>query len=149
MNGSLSKSRYPVPLDAVRRDLDRWFDQFFSPAAGRANGGDEAWRAPAALWEDTDNFYVEVEVPGVNSDDVDVTYEKGVLQVTAERQAPGAERKYWHHDRYYGTLQFQLRLPDTIDGENIQAELKHGVLHLTLAKRPEAQPKKITVKAAE
>ena len=149
MNGQLSNARYSLPLEAVHRDLNRWFDQFFSPSSGRFNGGEESWRAPAALWEDNDNFHLEVEVPGVTNDGIDVTFEKGVLQVKAERNAPEGDRKYWHHDRYYGTLQFQLRLPDTVDGENVQAELTHGVLHLTLAKRPEAQPKKITVKAAE
>lgn len=145
MNLALTKSRYP--FDTVRSDLDRWFDQFF--ATGRTNGGEQGWRAPAALWEDNDTFHVEVEVPGVTIENIDVTFDKGVLQVSAERKEPEGERKYWHHDRMYGKLQFQLRLPDMIDGENIQAELKQGVLHLTLAKRPEAQPKKISVKAAE
>jgi HSP20 family protein len=136
-------------LEAVRRDLDRWFDQFFSPS-GTVNGGQEQpWHAPAALWEDNDNFHLEVDLPGVNSEDVDVTFEKGALLVTAERTPPQEERKYWHHDRNYGKLQFNLRLPESVDGENIDAQLRNGVLHLTFAKRPEAQPKKISVKAAE
>lgn len=148
MNSLTRQSRYPASLDAMRRDLDRWFDQFFSPAGPR-NGGEEAWRAPAALWEDKDYFHLEVDLPGVAGEDVDVTYENGILQVTAERKAPPEERSYWHHDRQYGKLQFNLRLPDSVDGENIDAQLKQGVLHVTLTKRPELQPKKITVKATD
>jgi HSP20 family protein len=148
MASLVTRSRYPLPFEAVRRDLDRWFEQFFSPST--ANGGQEqAWHAPAALWEDSDNYHLEVDLPGVQNQDVDVTFEKGALLVTAERKVPEEERKYWHHDRNYGKLQFKLQMPETVDGEKIDAQLKNGVLHLTFAKRPEAQPKKISVKATE
>lgn len=145
---TLSNTRYPLPFSSVRGDLDRWFDQFFGP--GQVSGKESSnWHAPAALWEDEDNYYVELELPGVANEDIDITYEKGALIVSAERKSPESERKYWHHSRRYGKAQFSLQLPDTVDGEKIDAELCQGVLHLTLAKRPEAQPKKITVKAAE
>lgn len=146
---TLSNSRYNVPLNTLRDEMDRWFDQFFNPAA-KSNGGEgNTWQAPASLWEDQDNFHIELELPGVSNDDIDITYEKNALVVTAERKAPEEQRKYWHHSRRYGTSRFSLQLPDSVDGEKIDAALNRGVLHLTLAKRPEAQPKKITVKAAE
>ena len=144
---TLSTNRYHVPLQSARGELENWFEQFFSPAL--KNSGETAgWRAPAALWEDEDNYHVELELPGVTNDDIEITYEKGALVVTANRKGPQAERKYWHHSRSYGESRFSLQLPDTVDGEKIEAELKHGVLHLTLAKRPEAQPKKISVKVS-
>lgn len=146
---TLSTPRYNLPIHTVGNNLDRWFDQFFTPALKSAERGEESWRAGAALWEDEDNFHLELEVPGVTNDDVEITYEKGSLVVTADRKAPEEERKYWHHSRNYGKSRFSVQLPDTVDGDKIDAELKQGVLHLTLAKRPEAQPKKITVKAAE
>ena len=146
---TLCTPRQHVPLRSVRGDLDRWFDQFFGPAA-KANGEDgNAWYAPSAIWEDEDNYHVELELPGVSSDGVEITYEKGTLVVSAERQAPEQDRKYWHHSRRYGKSRFNLQLPDTVDGEQIDAELRQGILHLTLAKRPEAQPKKITVKTSD
>ena len=146
---TLCTPRNQNSLGGVRGDLDRWFDQFFGPAA-KANGENgNAWYAPAAIWEDQDNYHVELELPGVANDDIEITYEKGGLVVNAERAAPQEERKYWHHSRRYGKSRFNMQLPDTVDGEKIEAELRHGVLHLTLAKRPEAQPKKITVKTAE
>lgn len=145
----LLKSRYPLPFEGVRSDLDRWFDQFFSPERNVRNGGEQTWQAPASLWEDEDFFYLELEVPGVPQDDVHVTFEKGNLLVAAERHVPEGDRKYWHNDRSYGKLQMSVRIPDSVDGESIDAELKHGVLRLKLAKRPEAQPKKIAVKVTE
>ena len=114
-----------------------------------AGDGGESWRAPAALWEDEDSFHLELEVPGVANDDIEITYEKGKLVVSAQRKSPDADRKYWHHNRSYGQSRFRLQLPDTVDGEKIEAQLKQGVLQLTLAKIPEAQPKKIAVKTAE
>ena len=146
---TLCTPRYQLPLRTVRGDLDRWFDQFFGPAASAKGEEGNAWHAPAAIWEDEDNYHVELELPGVSNDGVEITYEKGALVVTAERLAPEQDRKYWHHSRRYGKSRLSLQLPDTVDGEKIDAELRQGVLHLTLAKSPEAQPKKITVKSAD
>ena len=146
MTSFITKSRYPTSLHDVRQDLDRWFDHFFTPAG---EAPIETRRAPAALWEDENHFRVEVELPGVLGDDIDVTFEKGVLLVTAEHKSPEEDRKVRHNDRYYGKYQLRLRLPDSVDGENVDAELKNGILHLALAKLPEAQPKKITVKTTE
>ena len=146
---TLCTPRQHVPLRSVRGDLDRWFDQFFGPAAKANDEDGNAWYAPSAIWEDEDNYHVELELPGVSSDGVEITYEKGALAVSAERLAPEQDRKYWHHSRRYGKSRFNLQLPDTVDGEQIDAELRQGVLHLTLAKRPEAQPKKITVKTSD
>ena len=145
---TLCTPRYQLPFHAVRGDLDRWFDQFFGAENAKGEDGN-AWRAPAALWEDEDNYHVELELPGVTHEGLDITFEKGTLVVNAERKAPEEERRYWHHSRQYGKARFSLQLPDTVDGEKIDANLQHGVLHLTLAKRPEAQPKKITVKVAD
>ena len=145
---TLCTPRYQVPFQAVRGDLDRWFDQFFGPGKANAEDGN-AWYAPASLWEDEDNYHIELELPGVTNDNIDITFEKGALVVSAQRAAPEEERKYWHHSRRYGKSRFSLQLPDSVDGDKIDAQLQHGVLHLTLAKRPEAQPKKITVKVSD
>ena len=146
---TLSKSRYHFPFQTASGDLDRWFDQFFRPALKPANGEGDTWHAPASVWEDEDHYHIEVELPGIANDDVEITYEKGALIVAAERKAPEEQRKFWHQSRRYGKSRFSLQLPDTVDGEKIDAELRLGVLHLTLAKRPEAQPKKIAVKSSE
>ena len=77
---------------------------------------------------------------------VHATLEKNVLRVAATRTAPAGERKYWHEERAYGQLERHFTLPETVDPDGIEALLEDGVLHLTLAKKPEAQPKKIEVK---
>ena len=146
---TLCTPRHQLPFSTVRGDLDQWFDHFFGGNPKGSGENANAWNAPAALWEDEDNYHVELELPGVSTENVDITFEKGALVISAERPAPAEERKYWHHSRRYGKTRVSLQLPDTVDGEKIDAELQQGVLHLTLAKRPEAQPKKISIKAAE
>ncbi len=124
--------------------LDHLLNDFFRPPSAETS----AWHAPTSIWEAEDHFSVEVELPGVHNDDIDVTVEKGVLRVTAERKPPEDERTYLHLERRHGKLERTISLPDTVDAGAVEAELKDGILHVRLAKKPETQPKKISVKSA-
>jgi len=104
------------------------------------------WRAPASIWEADNMFHIEVDAPGVLKDNVELTFDKGVLQITLERKAPDGERTNWHNERGYGKVSRSVSLPDTVDPNTISAELANGVLHVTVQKLPEAQPKKIDVR---
>jgi HSP20 family protein len=106
------------------------------------------WRAPTTIWEADGAFHIEVDAPGVAKENVELTFDKGTLQVTLERKAPEGERTNWHNERGYGRVSRSVALPDTVDPESIAAELTNGVLHVTIAKRPEAQPKKIDVRVS-
>jgi HSP20 family protein len=123
--------------------MDQVFEHFFGNANGERSG---QVLAPASLWEEQGRWCVEVDLPGVQLDDIDVTLEKNALRVSANRKPPQEERKFWHQERAYGVIQRQITLPETVDPERIEAELKDGVLRLSLAKRPELQPRKIQVK---
>ena len=113
------------------------------------NGQESAtkWCAPATLWEEEGRWCVEVDLPGVGIDDIDVTLDNSTLRLIAERQRPHAERKFFHQERAYGRIERIIRLPESVNPDAIEAELKDGVLRLSLAKRAELQPKKIQVKA--
>jgi HSP20 family protein len=141
---ALSNSRwqhvFPKSLEAAR-DVNQLFDAFFPNASGT-----RTWFAAASLWEANDGFYVEVEMPGVKREDIEITLEKNVLSVAAERKAPEGERTYWHNERAYGRVERQINLPESVDPDSIEAELRDGVLHLKLTKRPETLPKKIEIK---
>jgi HSP20 family protein len=140
------KPRWSVAFPgSVEREMNQIFDQFFGPASGEKSS---SVFAPSALWEEEGRWGVEVELPGVQLDDIDITLEKDALRVTAERRANQDGRKYIHQERGYGKVQRLIKLPETVDPENIEAELKDGVLRLYLQKRPELQPKKIQIKTA-
>jgi HSP20 family protein len=135
----------PRTFGTVQREMDQLFDTFF----GAANGGSalaSRWIAPAAMWEEEGKFHIDLELPGVKSDDLDITFEDNSLRIKAVRRTVDGERKYWHNERVYGEVARVITLPDTVDPESIEAALNEGVLHVTISKRPETQPKKISVK---
>src|SRR3990172_1380499 len=142
MSTALQKNRFGHLLPAGLPEFDTLFNHFFR--------GEEVvmWRAPASIWEADNTFHIEVDAPGVKKDDVELTFDKGTLQITLERKAPEGERTNWHNERGYGKVSRSVSLPDTVDPETITAELTNGVLHVTIQKLPEAQPKKIDVRVS-
>lgn len=98
------------------------------------------------MWEDAGAYHVELDVPGVTRENVDVTFEKGTLRITTERIAPEEQRSGLVDERRYGKVTRTVTLPESIDPESIAAELTSGVLHVTVNKKPEAQPKRIEIK---
>lgn len=141
MVGTLTNTRLPKSMDYMQREVDSLLDQFFGNSRAA-----QAWYAPASLWEGDEHFHIELEMPGVKHEDIDLTFEKGVLRITAERKPAEEKRKYWHQERRFGRVERYVTLPESVDPESIEAELRDGVLHVTLAKKPESQPKKINVK---
>ncbi len=123
-------------------DFDSLVDQFL----GGVGRGVQAFYVPASVWEDQGSYHVELDVPGVTRDHVELTYEKGTLRITTERPAPEEPRTGLVDERRYGKVTRTVTLPESIDPESITAELTNGVLHVTVAKKPEAQPKRIEIK---
>jgi HSP20 family protein len=142
MSNVAQKNRLGHLLSAGLPEFDNLFNQFFR--------GEEVamWRAPASIWEADNTFHIEVDAPGVKKEDVELTFDKGTLQVSLERKAPDGERTNWHNERGYGKISRSVSLPETVDPETITAELTNGVLHVTITKLPEAQPKKIDVRVS-
>ena len=142
MNQTLRKNRLNNLLPVGFPEFDTLFNHF--------GGAEQAitWRAPASIWEAENVFHIEMDAPGVAKEDVELTFDKGALQITLERKMPEGERTSWHNERGYGKISRSVSLPETVDPNTITAELTNGVLHVTITKLPEAQPKKIEVKVS-
>ena len=123
-------------------DIDTVVEQVFGPGAAR---GIQAFFVPASVWEEGSAYHVELDVPGVDRQDVELTYEKGTLRITTERRAPEEKRAGLVDERRYGKVTRTVTLPESIDPESISASLANGVLHVTVSKKPEAQPKRIEI----
>jgi HSP20 family protein len=137
---TLQKNRVGQLFPGGFREFDTLMNQFF-----RGEGA-LLWQAPASIWEADSMFHVEVDAPGVAKEDIELTFDKGTLQIALDRTAPEGDRTNWHNERGFGKVTRSVSLPDTVDPSTITAELSNGVLHVTIGKRPEAQPKKIEVK---
>jgi HSP20 family protein len=142
MNSLTTKNRLREFLPTNFAEFDSFLNQVLSPNGMRV--GQHA----AGLWEDENAYHVELDVPGVSRDNIDITFDKGTLTVSAERKHEESQntRKGWREERFYGKVARSFTLPDTIDPDSISAQMNDGVLHLTVAKSPAAQPRKVEIK---
>jgi HSP20 family protein len=137
-NGTVTRYRDPF---AMARELLSW-DPFF------ADRRVSAFSPAFEVKETTDSFVLKADLPGVAEADLDISVHNSVLTVSGARQAE--ERKegegYALYERQFGSFSRSFSLPDTADGERIEAKLENGVLTLSIAKKVEAKPRKIAVK---
>jgi len=139
-NGSLVPTPSAGPVNRLSSLFDQFFqDDLFTPTP-------QAWTAlPLSMWEDEQNVYAEVDLPGMTDKDIEVSIHGGDLLIESERKC---ERKQGGYDsRTYGRFQQRVSLPTPVDADKVEAKLANGVLSLTLPKREEAKPRKIALKS--
>jgi len=133
------------PFAAMRSEMDRVFDSFLgqrwpeNPISFRADT-DSLAMPSIDVRESATDIVVEAELPGMSEDDIDVTLSNGTLTIKGEKKSEREEKEDDYHltERSYGQFQRSFRVPDAVDEDKIEAKLDKGVLHVTLAKRPEA-----------
>ena len=128
-------------LRTVEEEFDRMVGQAFSK---------NAWVPALDVRESEDRFMVTMDLPGLEPDQVEVTFEDQVLTVRGTREfSKDAEDEHYHRiERSYGSFARSVRLPHTADVEKIQASFDKGVLSIEVPKREEAKPKRIEIKAS-
>jgi HSP20 family protein len=89
---------------------------------------------------------MKLEMPGVNQENLELHFEKNILQITGRRAAASREGTYLVRERRFGTFYQAYTLDNTIDPEKIEGSLVDGVLTVTLQRREAEKPRKITVK---
>jgi HSP20 family protein len=127
--------------------MDRLFDSFTGMAPARTEGAGAMWSPAVDVREDQDNFYVEAELPGMSKDDIELEVENNVLMLKGERRFERKEEKEDFHfiERSYGSFYRSFALPKNVDGENISAGYKDGVLTVTIPKKEEVKPKRVSI----
>lgn len=117
-------------------------DRMFGTVAGRGPGA----TMPMDAFEKDGVYTLRFDLAGVDPEHVDVTVESGMLTVKAERPLEDTEGANWLvRERPTGTHSRQIRLGDTLDVTNVQANYDQGVLTVTVPSRPEAQPQRISI----
>ncbi|WP_440981963.1 Hsp20/alpha crystallin family protein [Shinella sumterensis] len=158
-----SKSTEPRPLEGLRRDIDRLFEDF-NPfdwhLPSRVLGFDLRRRAQAEwpvlpamdLVEKNDVYEITAELPGIDEKNVEVRLSNHTLTIKGEKQEEKEEKQkdYFLSERRYGSFQRSFQLPDGVDTDGIDASFANGVLSVTLPKTAEAKQsaKNIPVKSA-
>jgi HSP20 family protein len=144
--GELQPARRTAPeWDPFRamRELMRWDP--FGPVARTSAG--PVFSPDFEVKETKEAFVFTADLPGVSDKDLQVQLSGNRLSVSGKRESEKVEQDdtYYATERTYGSFVRSFTLPDGVDGDKTRAELKNGVLSLTIPKRPEAQAKKISV----
>ncbi|MDT5323696.1 MAG: hypothetical protein QOF25_848 [Mycobacterium sp.] len=120
------------------RDLDRWTQQVLGTAARPAV-------MPMDAWREGDEFIVELDLPGVTEDSLNLDVERNVLTVHAERPSLNQDREMVSAERPRGVFSRQLFLGETLDADQIQASYHNGVLRLSIPVAEKAKPRRIKI----
>ena len=135
---SVSRSR-DRPMDWLRGEIDRLFEDFGRPPASIFNIGNRQPAAPvpaAEMVDDGKAYRLTVELPGLNEQDIAVSLADGILNISGEKkeETEHKDKGYLFSERRYGSFHRQLSLPSDVDQNGITAQFKDGVLTVTLAK---------------
>jgi HSP20 family protein len=137
------------PLHQLRGEVDRLLGGFFRPAADGLVSSVFRGQPAINVWEEGDALLVEMEVPGVKSEQVDISVVGDELSIKLDRQDETREGATYHRrERPNGACARVLRLPVAVDADRVEAELHDGVLTIRLPKAENAKPRKINVAGA-
>jgi HSP20 family protein len=125
------------------RDVDRLFQQLW----GVQQNGPRPMAMPMDGYRKDDSFLLQLDLPGVISESIELTVEEGVLTISAERPAPptgdGVESVI--AERTFGTFTRQVVLGKTLDSDRIEAKYEGGVLTVAIPVAEQAKPRRIEV----
>lgn len=148
------------PLMQLHSEMDRLFDNAFR---NFPNMMGKSWEWPDMstvmlapsldIKDNADNYTINVEIPGVDSKDVDIRVDGNTLTISGEKKQEEKDEKENYHciERRYGSFERTLTLPQDANVDNIDAKFKDGVLTVSIQRKAVSSPKesrKIEVKAA-
>lgn len=143
----------PAPLNRLRDEIDRLFDDFSFTRPGRSIFPFTTAAAPLdpamELAATNGGYELSVELPGLAKDDIDIEFADGVLTISGEKREESEKKEngYLMSERRYGSFRRQLTLPADADPETIEAKFEQGVLKLGMKKdrQAESRTKKIAI----
>lgn len=104
------------------------------------------WTPPVNIVEYEDRFELFADVPGIATEDIEVTLEKGVLVISGEREInPSEGGNLKRSECQSGSFYRRFVLPESTDPDNVNASGSNGVLTVTIPKSQPAQPRRITI----
>ena len=133
------------PIFGLRREIDRLYEDTFAR--------DGSSFTPAVdIKENDKEIRLDLELPGLNPEDVEITAENGMLTIRGEKRAErkeGEESRYQVVERAYGTFMRTFQLPPGVDADQVEAEFNNGILSIHIPKAALPQPKRIEIGASQ
>lgn len=131
------------PFRALQRRMDHLFDDFASGYRWPFASGHDMPAPQIDVSETDSEVTIDVELPGVDETDIDVTVADDLLTIKGEKKQEKEEKKKNYHltERSYGSFSRSMTLPFDADPNKVKAKFKDGVLTVTIPKPPEAKAK--------
>lgn len=128
----------------VRRDLDRLFE-------GNEPNGSTLWAPAMDVIERENEIVCNVEIPGLNRDDLDIRVEGNVVTIAGEKKYEQKSEKegFRHVERRYGRFERSFTIPSTVEQDKVTARYDNGVLTVTLPKTERSRPRRISIEGSD
>lgn len=135
------------PFDLLQNEINRLFERDMLDLGTEPALFDEGFAPAVDISENDDNVEVRCDLPGVNKDDIDISVSDNLLTIKGEKKDEKEEKEdaYYRHESWSGSFQRTVALPDSADPDKAKAEMKDGILKLTMPKREEKKRKQIKV----
>lgn len=138
---------------SLQNEIRQAFDRLFEGGSFDQAGADDSsvvtsqWVPSVDVREEPDRFVLYADLPGIDPQDIEVSMDKGMLTIKGERSSETSSEteRFSRVERRYGSFHRRFALPDSADPEGIRASGRHGVLEITIPKRPESAPRRIQV----
>lgn len=134
-------------LNQLQKELERSQEG----KTGESSVATAEWAPAVDIKEEVDKFVIHADIPGVKPENIEISMEAGVLTVKGQKESEAKTEKegYKRVERSYGSFYRRFSLPDSADGDAINAKSKYGVLEIIIPKREAVKPKRIDVKSEE
>ncbi|HVY37071.1 MAG TPA: HSP20 family small heat-shock protein [Polyangia bacterium] len=133
----------------LMRDMLRW-DPYRELDSVLGQVAERSFNPTFEVKETKDAYVFRADLPGVKDSDLEISLTGNRLSISGRREQERHEQAdtFYASERSYGSFTRSFTLPEGIDGDNVTADLKNGVLTLSVPKKPEVQPRKVTINTA-
>ncbi|WP_022835271.1 Hsp20/alpha crystallin family protein [Salisaeta longa] len=130
-------------VSELQREVDSLFDRFF----GNASDDNTTWMPSTDLVEYPDRFELQLDVPGIPKEDLNISVQNRTLTISGlrSREQSSEDEELVRVERHVGRFRRSFTLPETVNPDAIEANCENGVLTLALPKTEESAPKMIDV----
>ena len=146
MNRNIIKRNNYKGLKHLQRTLDNFFNETWWPTLGLSETWEE-FQPQSKLTEDKDNYYVEVDLPGLKKEEVKIEMEENILRIQGERKEKRKSEtsKQHYSEMFYGSFIREFTLPSSVEKENIKARYEDGVLSITVPKSSKSKAQQVII----
>jgi HSP20 family protein len=131
---------------AGSRQMELALNRRWNNLAGSGNEAQD-WRMPIDVVENDQQVEIRASLPGVEPEQIQATVEDGILAIKGETTNKGADsdRGFLMRERRSGTFSRSLRIPNTLDTENVRTHLENGVLSIVFPRLEARKPKQLKI----